>query len=108
MDPVALQPSALDVARSCGYNLSHNVLALLSKEKFIRIEQVRKGGLPPLALPNCKIGDQIGLGQRGKPPFPTCSISVSICYLLVVVLSSLLKSIEHRRVILRRQIIQGI
>src|SRR4029453_17495780 len=43
-----------------------------------------QGGLPPLALPNCKTWDEISKASGGKPPFPTCPISVSICYRVVV------------------------
>jgi hypothetical protein len=49
----------------------------------IEIEQVRKGGLPPLALRFWPPGFELGKASGGKPPFLTCSISVSNCYLLV-------------------------
>ena len=39
----------------------------------LAIEQVGKGGLPPLALPDPNT-DRREQASGGKPPFPTCSI----------------------------------
>jgi hypothetical protein len=40
----------------------------------LEIEQVGKGGLPRLALPNRHTRSALGKASGGRPPFPTCSI----------------------------------
>jgi hypothetical protein len=45
---------------------------LICNKMKLGIEQVRNGGLPPLALPICNTRDEIG--KASKPPFLTCSV----------------------------------